>query len=172
MLGKMNIPGWQPLECSVFADGHTASNAPDLFRPPKLSGAGPGQYWGGGPPGKPLGCCQLLVFSFPSALYVCVCLCVCAILRAPVTSQLLWPCLPRISHYSPGISKTKQNQARWLPWERTCVAEKGLRDRNSPTCTLSQNGYGDEAVWLLEFGTSCTLASPSIWEQMLCKLRN
>ena len=27
---------------SVFADGHTASNAPDLFRPPKLSGAGPG----------------------------------------------------------------------------------------------------------------------------------
>ena len=24
-----------------FADGHTASNAPDLFRPPKLSGAGP-----------------------------------------------------------------------------------------------------------------------------------
>ena len=24
------------------ADGHTASNTPDLFRPPKLSGAGPG----------------------------------------------------------------------------------------------------------------------------------
>ena len=43
----------------MFADGHTASNAPDLFRPPKLSGAGPGQYWGGGPPGKTLGCCQL-----------------------------------------------------------------------------------------------------------------
>ena len=41
-----------------IADGHTASNAPDLFRPPKLSGAGPGQYWGGGPPGKTLGCCQ------------------------------------------------------------------------------------------------------------------
>ena len=44
---------------SLFADGHTVSNAPDLFRPPKLSGTGPGQYWGGGPPGKPLGCCQL-----------------------------------------------------------------------------------------------------------------
>ena len=44
---------------TVVADGHTASNAPDLFRPPKLSGAGPGQYWGGGPPGKTLGCCQL-----------------------------------------------------------------------------------------------------------------
>ena len=28
-----------PMSC---ADGHTASNAPDLFRPPKLSGAGPG----------------------------------------------------------------------------------------------------------------------------------
>ena len=30
--------------CSTIipADGHTASNAPDLFRPPKLSGAGPG----------------------------------------------------------------------------------------------------------------------------------
>jgi hypothetical protein len=27
--------------CS-FADGHTVSNAPDLFRPPKLSGTGPG----------------------------------------------------------------------------------------------------------------------------------
>ena len=25
-----------------FAGGHTASNTPDLFRPPKLSGAGPG----------------------------------------------------------------------------------------------------------------------------------
>ena len=43
----------------ALADGHTASSAPDLFWPPKLSGAGPGQYWGGGPPGKPLGCCQL-----------------------------------------------------------------------------------------------------------------
>jgi hypothetical protein len=27
-----------------LADGHTTSNAPDLFRPPKLSGVGPGQY--------------------------------------------------------------------------------------------------------------------------------
>ena len=26
----------------ILADGHTASNTPDLFRPPKLSGAGPG----------------------------------------------------------------------------------------------------------------------------------
>ena len=28
----------------VFADGHTVSNAPDLFRPPKLSSTGIGQY--------------------------------------------------------------------------------------------------------------------------------
>ena len=45
-----------------IAGGHTASNAPDPFRPPKLSGAGPGWYWGGGPPGKTPGCCQLLVW--------------------------------------------------------------------------------------------------------------
>ena len=34
----------QPLQAlgRVRAGGHTASNAPDLFRPPKLSGAGPG----------------------------------------------------------------------------------------------------------------------------------
>ena len=30
------------VRAGAFADGHTASNAPDLFRPPKLSGAGPG----------------------------------------------------------------------------------------------------------------------------------
>jgi hypothetical protein len=41
----------------LFASGHTATNTPDLFRTPKLTVAGPGQYWGGGPPGKPLGCC-------------------------------------------------------------------------------------------------------------------
>ena len=31
-----------PVPILMFAGGHTASNAPDLFRPPKLSGAGPG----------------------------------------------------------------------------------------------------------------------------------
>ena len=44
---------------NIFADGHTVSNAPDLFRPLKLSGTGPDEYGGGGPPGKSLGCCQL-----------------------------------------------------------------------------------------------------------------
>ena len=39
-----------------------------------------------------------------------------------------------------------------LAWDRTCVVIKGLRDRNSPTCTLSQNGYGDRVVWLLDAG--------------------
>ena len=61
---QVSLASWEP-QCNIagttlcIADGHTASNAPDLFRPPKLSGAGPGQYWGGGPPGKSLGCCQL-----------------------------------------------------------------------------------------------------------------
>ena len=36
---KISAMHWMSIE---FADGHTASNAPDLFRPPKLSGAGPG----------------------------------------------------------------------------------------------------------------------------------
>ena len=39
------------------ASGHTATNTPDLFRTPKLTVAGPGQYRGGGPPGKSLGSC-------------------------------------------------------------------------------------------------------------------
>ena len=34
---------------------------------------------------------------------------------------------------------------RALAWDRT-PDEKGLRDRNSPMCTLSQNGYGD-TLW-------------------------
>ena len=40
-----------------IAGGHTATNTPDLFRTPELTVAGPGQYWGGGPPGEPFGCC-------------------------------------------------------------------------------------------------------------------
>ena len=46
-----------------FANGHTSSNAPDPIRTRKLSGERPGQYWGGGPPGKPLACCWLFVFD-------------------------------------------------------------------------------------------------------------
>ena len=48
----MHVP--KPL---IFASGHTATNTPALIRTPKLKVAGPGQYWGGGPPGKPFGCC-------------------------------------------------------------------------------------------------------------------
>ena len=44
------------------ADSHTVSNAPELVRPPTLSGTVPGWYWVGGPPGKSIGCCQLLPF--------------------------------------------------------------------------------------------------------------
>ena len=53
--------GGAPLcECcsSLYvANGHTSSNTPDPIRTRKLSGERSGQYWGGGPPGKPLGCC-------------------------------------------------------------------------------------------------------------------
>ena len=91
MLCKMGLPSKAPSLNKVFADGHTASNAPDLFRPPKLSGAGPGQYWGGGPPGKPLGCCQLFACVHTS-MHACIC--------------ARWPCTdePRVS--------TKRNRYR------------------------------------------------------------
>ena len=49
-----------------FANGHTSSNTPDPIRTRKLSGERPGQYWGGGPPGKPLGCCWLFVCASSS----------------------------------------------------------------------------------------------------------
>ena len=57
--------GLEPVACSLmkaFANGHTSSNTPDPIRTRKLSGERPGQYWGGGPPGKPLGCCWLFYF--------------------------------------------------------------------------------------------------------------
>ena len=38
-----------------FASGHTLWNTPDPIRTRKISHRRPGQYWGGGPPGKPLG---------------------------------------------------------------------------------------------------------------------
>ena len=44
----------------VVASGHTLSKTPGLIRTRKLSLRRLGQYWGGRPPGKPLGCCWLL----------------------------------------------------------------------------------------------------------------
>ena len=32
------------LRACIFASGHTATNPPDIFRTPKLTVAGPGQY--------------------------------------------------------------------------------------------------------------------------------
>ena len=46
----------------TLANGHTSSNIPDPIRTRKSSDERPGQYWGGGPPGKPLGCCWLFTF--------------------------------------------------------------------------------------------------------------
>ena len=56
----------------VVARGHTATNAPDLFRTPKLTAAGPGQYWGGGPPRRLLGCCGVSVFQCPRRVVLTV----------------------------------------------------------------------------------------------------
>ena len=36
------IPIAKDIMINMLADGHTVSNAPDLSRPPKLSGTGPG----------------------------------------------------------------------------------------------------------------------------------
>ena len=47
----------------AFASGHTRLNTPDPIRTRKLSNRRPGQYWGGGPPGKSLGCCWLFAFA-------------------------------------------------------------------------------------------------------------
>ena len=47
----------------MVASGHTATNTPDLFRTPKLTVAGPGQYWGGDRLGSPLGAAGFLNFS-------------------------------------------------------------------------------------------------------------
>ena len=56
-------------ETYAFANGHTASNAPDPIRTRKLSDARPGQYWGGGPPGKPFGCRWLFLCIFDGYPY-------------------------------------------------------------------------------------------------------
>ena len=37
------------------------------------------------------------------------------------------------------------------------VSTKGLRSRNSPTCTLSQNGYGDDTLDSLPMLNLCSV---------------
>ena len=53
----------------LIAGGHTASNAPDLFRPPKLSAQGPVSTGVGDRPGRPQGAASL--FLFASSVPVC-----------------------------------------------------------------------------------------------------
>ena len=48
-------------------NGHTTSIAPHPVRSVKLSGVGPGQYYGGGPRGKPR-CCSFFAFFSPYRL--------------------------------------------------------------------------------------------------------
>ena len=52
----------------VFANGHTMMNTPDPIRTRKLNTIRPGQYWGGGPPGKPFGCRWLFLFYLKSEI--------------------------------------------------------------------------------------------------------
>ena len=47
----------------VVASGHTLWRTPDPIRTRKISHRRPGQYWGGGPPGKPLGAAGFLYLS-------------------------------------------------------------------------------------------------------------
>ena len=61
-------PGQNPCRTYHFASGHTAMNTPDPIRTRKLSIARPGQYWGGGPPGKPFGCRWLFVLPCVSLM--------------------------------------------------------------------------------------------------------
>ena len=59
-----------------FVSGHTASKTPDPIRTRKLSCARPGQYWGGGPPGKPLGCCWLFfAICLSLSMFSAICFC-------------------------------------------------------------------------------------------------
>ena len=58
--GVLAGPGQGRWGLFYVASGHTSSKTPGLIRTRKLSGERPGQYWGGGPPGKPFGCCWLL----------------------------------------------------------------------------------------------------------------
>ena len=58
----------------AFANGHTSSNIPDPIRTRKSSDERPGQYWGGGPPGKPFGCCELFLLLNPRSLRALWCI--------------------------------------------------------------------------------------------------
>ena len=88
-----------------FADGHTVSNAPDLFRPPKLSNTGPGQYRGGGPPGKSSGCCQLCMRRpFPLALSVFDAILPALWKHASMKGLGRFLCLDRFSNCSHGVT--------------------------------------------------------------------
>ena len=91
---------------AVAADRHTVSNALGLFRPAKLSGTWPNQCWGGGPPGKPFGCCRLLssrgyMLSAYALLIRSACLCWCLFRFTSHTSASL--CLSWILHGRPPV---------------------------------------------------------------------
>jgi hypothetical protein len=85
----------------TFASGHTATNTPDLFRTPKLTVAGPGQYWGGGPPGKSFGCCWLFSRRLCS---FCVC--------ERLTEVLYFRQRPYRNEYTGSLPNSEVNRCR------------------------------------------------------------
>ena len=59
---------------------------------------------------------------------------------------------PRNSHHVCALTEAQQKDYTCSGWTRAVGAaqsKKGLRDRISPTCTLSQNGYGDSKKGLM-----------------------
>ena len=103
---------------AVAADRHTVSNALGLFRPAKLSSTWPNQCWGGGPPGKPFGCCRLR-FARPHALGVCT------------FDSLFVSLLVLVSFYFPhlGLSLSLVD----LAWTATCLGPVSV---SSASCLL------------------------------------
>ena len=64
-------------------------------------------------------------------------------------------CLCLTSHLASCVATIKRAYARVM-WrarrkKESNLGQKGLRDRNSPTCTLSQNGYGAETTRLRQY---------------------
>ena len=146
---------------NVGADGHTASNAPDLFRPPKLSGAGPGQYWGGGPPGKTLGYCQLF-------LVACVCAAGPNCARHRTAAAAGRPPRPRAVRRAAAIVPLCSAAPRWggtvvcgtpnLPIPRALTRTVGARHGRGHACAVGASAarHGCGGMRRITIGVACT----------------
>ena len=98
------------------------------------------------------------------SLRVCVDLCLYAFFAR--VCECLWACCFALicwcqtSHLASCEATIKRAYARVM-WrarrkKESNLGQKGLRDRNSPTCTLSQNGYGAETTDLCQYAKQRT----------------